>query len=136
MTDQEIIKGLRRIAAKEDRELQCMACGYEHNCSIHGCRIIKAAADRLEQIVSNLDTRNADQMFQEMGFCMKLCKEQMTVYESPVPMEGCFRVVLDSYGAYRAFVPINSPETILGMSFKEMRACMQWDKEASEHDNR
>lgn len=28
----------------------CLGCGYEHDCSIHGCRIIKMAADELERL--------------------------------------------------------------------------------------
>ena len=66
LSDAEIIKGLRRIAVKESQEARCMGCGFEHNCSIHGCRIIKAAADRLEEIVSGSDTKSADQMFREL----------------------------------------------------------------------
>lgn len=29
---------------------QCLGCGYEHNCSIHGCQIMKQAADQLEDM--------------------------------------------------------------------------------------
>lgn len=27
-------------------------CSYEHNCSVHGCRIMRVAAERLEQLTS------------------------------------------------------------------------------------
>ena len=47
MTDQELIKDLGRIKVETD-SLACMGCGHEHNCGIHGCAIIRAAADRLE----------------------------------------------------------------------------------------
>lgn len=48
----ELIKQLKRIAVMD--KLRCMGCGYEHNCSIHGCQIIKEAADRLETVEEQL----------------------------------------------------------------------------------
>ncbi len=53
MTDTEIIKGLWRISVMGDQKLKCLGCGHEHNCSIHGCQIIKAAAERLKEKCSN-----------------------------------------------------------------------------------
>ena len=57
MTDQELIKQLKRISILEDPKLRCLGCGHEHSCSLHGCAIIKAAAERLEELVSSLDTK-------------------------------------------------------------------------------
>ena len=42
----ELVKALRRIKTLD--ELRCMGCGYEHDCSIHGCVIIRQAADVIE----------------------------------------------------------------------------------------
>lgn len=41
----ELCRALRRGSVDAHR---CFGCGYEHNCSIHGCHIMKAAADALE----------------------------------------------------------------------------------------
>ena len=49
MTDQELIASLRRLKV-ETGSIACLGCGYEHNCSVHGCRIMRVAADRLEQL--------------------------------------------------------------------------------------
>ena len=49
MTDQELIAALRRLKV-ETGSISCLGCGYEHNCSVHGCRIMRAAAERLEQL--------------------------------------------------------------------------------------
>ena len=49
MTDQELIKALRSIKV-ETGSLACLGCGYEHNCGFHGCAIIRASADRLEEL--------------------------------------------------------------------------------------
>ena len=52
MKTQEIIKALRRMAVNTGT-LNCLGCGYEHNCRIHGCRVLREAADRLEQLQNN-----------------------------------------------------------------------------------
>ena len=52
MKTQEIIKALRRIAVNTGT-LNCLGCGYEHSCGVHGCRMLREAADRLEQLQNN-----------------------------------------------------------------------------------
>lgn len=49
MKTQEIIKALRRIAVNTGT-LNCLGCGYEHNCGVHGCRVLREAADRLDEL--------------------------------------------------------------------------------------
>lgn len=49
MKAQEIIKALRRIAVNTGT-LNCLGCGYEHNCGVHGCRVLREAADRLDEL--------------------------------------------------------------------------------------
>lgn len=43
----DLILCLRRSASDN---LRCLGCGYEHACSIHGCRVMKEAANRLEEL--------------------------------------------------------------------------------------
>ena len=43
-----MLQELRRLECQDN--LQCLGCGYEHGCSLHGCAIIKQAAERLEQL--------------------------------------------------------------------------------------
>lgn len=69
MTDTDLITALRRIAVQDQH--RCLGCGYEHNCGIHGCQIIRAAADRLKELTgkdSNVPTKTADEMFRELGY--------------------------------------------------------------------
>lgn len=47
-----IVKNLRRIAADNHR---CFGCGQEHNCSIHGCAIIKEAAAWIERRAEQME---------------------------------------------------------------------------------
>ena len=54
MTNEEIVKWLRSNEV-ETGSLLCLGCGYEHHCSVHGCAVMRAAADAIE----NLMTENA-----------------------------------------------------------------------------
>lgn len=49
MKTQEIIKTLRRMAVNTGT-LNCLGCGYEHNCGVHGCRVLREAADKLDEL--------------------------------------------------------------------------------------
>lgn len=49
MNDGDLIQALRRMAP-ETGWLHCLGCGYEHGCSLHGCAVIRRAAERLEQL--------------------------------------------------------------------------------------
>lgn len=46
MTKEELLSALRRMTVP-DRH-QCLGCGYEHSCGIHGCAVIKAAIQWIE----------------------------------------------------------------------------------------
>ena len=48
MTDEELLRALRRIAVPDEH--RCFGCGYEHNCGLHGCAIINAAAERIRAL--------------------------------------------------------------------------------------
>ena len=54
MTNEEIVKWLRSKKV-ETGSMLCLGCGYEHHCGIHGCAVMRAAADAME----NLQTENA-----------------------------------------------------------------------------
>ena len=54
MNYEEIVKWLRSKKV-ETGSLLCLGCGHEHNCGIHGCAVMRAAADAME----NLMTENA-----------------------------------------------------------------------------
>lgn len=48
MNRKELIKALKRLKV-ETGSLACMGCGHEHNCSVSGCAIIRAAVEELEE---------------------------------------------------------------------------------------
>lgn len=47
MTNAELAAALRRIAP-ETGSLVCLGCGHEHNCGIHGCALLREAAERID----------------------------------------------------------------------------------------
>ena len=56
MNDRDLIAALRRLKV-ETGSIACLDCGYEHNCSIYGCRIMRLAAERLEQLTGPVGRR-------------------------------------------------------------------------------
>lgn len=51
MTNEEIVKWLRSNKV-ETGSLLCLGCGYEHNCGIRGCAVMRAAADAMENLMT------------------------------------------------------------------------------------
>ena len=56
MKTSEIIKALRRMQIQTGG-LMCVGCGHEHNCGIHGCAIIREAADMIEELNNFMDSQ-------------------------------------------------------------------------------
>lgn len=54
MNAEEIISALKGLKVQTG-SLACLGCGQEHNCGIHGCAIILAAIQELEQHAGALD---------------------------------------------------------------------------------
>lgn len=57
MNDKDLLQALRRLKV-DTGSLVCMGCGYEHNCGVHGCAILRKAAEKLGDFnaVFNEDT--------------------------------------------------------------------------------
>lgn len=51
-TEKNLIDALRKLAVHTG-SLVCLGCGYEHNCDIHGCAIVRAAIERLEELTAS-----------------------------------------------------------------------------------
>lgn len=49
MNTQTLVSALRRLKVQTG-SLACLGCGHEHNCGIHGCAIIREAAERISSI--------------------------------------------------------------------------------------
>lgn len=49
MENEKLCRALRRMKV-ETGSLLCLGCGYEHGCTVHGCALIREAADKLEEL--------------------------------------------------------------------------------------
>lgn len=47
MTNPELINALYKLKIQTN-SIACLGCGHEHNCGIHGCAIIREAAEKLD----------------------------------------------------------------------------------------
>ena len=57
MTTMDYRTTVRAVKAlKVERgSLSCLGCGYEDNCTLHGCAILRNAADHMEAALANHD---------------------------------------------------------------------------------
>ena len=51
MKTEETLTALRRLKV-ETGSLVCMGCGREHDCGIHGCQIVREAAELIEKLTA------------------------------------------------------------------------------------
>ena len=59
MTTNDLLEALARLRV-ETGSIACLGCGREHNCSTHGCQILREAAAQLEHFTAeNRALRNA-----------------------------------------------------------------------------
>lgn len=56
MTTGTLIKALKRLKVQTG-SLACLGCGHKHNCGVHGCAIIRAAVEALQNAVVFQDDR-------------------------------------------------------------------------------
>ena len=51
MTTNDLLQALARLRV-DTGSLACLGCGHEHNCSTHGCAILRAAADLIKRLTA------------------------------------------------------------------------------------
>ena len=51
-----LIKALRRVSV-EMGSIACLGCGHEHNCGVHGCAVLREAADKLQAVAEFCERR-------------------------------------------------------------------------------
>lgn len=68
MDDKNLIRALRKLKI-ETGSLACMECGHEHNCGIHGCAIIREAAEQLGDFNAVF---NEETIVRLAGRCLKV----------------------------------------------------------------
>ena len=61
MEHRKLIAALKQLKV-ETGSLACLGCGYEHNCGIHGCAIIREAVEALESRPSGMVLLTLEQL--------------------------------------------------------------------------
>lgn len=88
MKTEEILTALRRLKV-ETGSLVCMGCGREHDCGVHGCRIMRDAADLIEKLTDRC-ARYAEEI-------AVLTPEE--IERSKLEIEaGCVKAIARTYG--------------------------------------
>lgn len=59
MDTKALIAALKRLKV-ETGAIACWGCGHEHNCSLHGCAIIREAADCIEELAAKYEMAISD----------------------------------------------------------------------------
>lgn len=54
----DILKELNRLKV-ETGSLACLGCGHEHDCSVHGCAILREAAEEIKRLRGDNDNEDA-----------------------------------------------------------------------------
>ena len=71
MVLKDLIKALKRMQV-ETGSLVCLGCAYEHNCGVHGCRILRETVSMLEDVLlQNVENSN------DFDVAIQSCKERI-----------------------------------------------------------
>ena len=65
MTNEELIQALDRLKVQTG-SLACLGCGYEHNCTTKGCRVLREAEEQLSAPV----IRTRAEILEAAGKCI------------------------------------------------------------------
>lgn len=57
MHDEDLLAALRRLKVQTG-SLVCLGCGYEHNCGIHGCAILRETIAFVEKKLAEDKSRS------------------------------------------------------------------------------
>ena len=86
-----LLADLKRLKV-ETGSLACMGCGREHNCGVHGCAVLREAADVLQEYI--------DRCAQYAEEAMELREKQQWISVTErLPAEG-MRVLAASEGVF------------------------------------
>ena len=58
MGNEKLLKALGRLAV-ETGSLACLGCGWEHDCGVHGCAILRGVKSALEEEETRADEAEA-----------------------------------------------------------------------------
>lgn len=113
MDDKTLLHALRKLKV-ETGVFACMGCGYEHDCGIHGCAIMREAAERIEGLQKNEEQLRKERRitnpcmhYREDGVCEHFSEPRITSY----CVEGPCSAYLPEYIMYGDYIKLSGTET-------------------------
>ena len=115
------LAALRRLRV-ETGSLVCFGCGHEHNCSTHGCAILRNAVEHMEAALSNYDSLSAlvhrletelkSEILSAAELRARLANEPLTLEElREMDGEPVYLIVDDQYEPLKMWALIEVVET-------------------------
>lgn len=105
----ELARRMREMAVNTGG-LNCLGCGYEHNCGVHGCAVLKRAADLIEnqqhEIAALMQANEALRQQQQWISAT----ERLPVAEDKYGWVNCIVTVLESRFPTSSYDYIDAPE--------------------------
>lgn len=86
MTTNDLLQALARLRV-ETGSLACLGCGHEHNCSTHGCAILRAAADLIERLTAESTDLRKEIEWKDMVIALAQKKQTEAEAERDAPLE-------------------------------------------------
>ena len=86
MEHQKLLAALKQLKVQTG-SLACMGCGYEHDCGIHGCAIIREAV----AYIGNLETTHRTEMCEAGYDCTELGKVRKALQAAESKLDAAKR---------------------------------------------
>lgn len=109
MKNEDIVKWLRSKKV-ETGSLLCLGCGHEHNCGIHGCAVMRAAADAMENLQTenaalrrHIETLTSAQVVMVKEFTEKMEELAQVKAERDAAVEDIRKILTSEYGGICEF---------------------------------
>lgn len=77
MERKKLLAALKQLKVETGR-LACLGCGYEHNCGVHGCAIIREAV----AYIADLEATHRTEMCEDGYDCTELGKVRKALQEA------------------------------------------------------
>ena len=87
MTTNDLLEALARLRV-ETGSLACLGCGHEHNCSTHGCAILRAAADLIERLTEEVADLRKELEWKDMVIALAQRKQAEAEAEKDAAIAG------------------------------------------------
>lgn len=128
----DLVRQLRRLSI-ERRPEACLGCGSEHGCSVHGCAVIKQAADAIAELQGKLAQYKQAEAEGRLVICPDKLYDLMFDECSP---EEAYITEYKTEGLYISFAgDYIAPEEIGGTVFLTREDAEAALKERTSNDN-